>query len=497
MAINDKGDYVKLTWNQKLAYAAGNLPAGFFSSFTGALTIFYYGWMGLSAPYIVLGQVVYMIWNVANDPIFGFAMDRTRSKHGRLIPWIKRSAVPFTIGFIFLFFPPQAWRYQTGGQAYQIALLTWYILAQWLYDTFFTIMYIAYTALAPQMTFDQKERVQLNGISSVFSLLGWGISMAFPMIFLTDPTLKSIRTFQIFVAVFGIISIFPWFWIVKVVKEKKELIPKESTPFWTGIKHVFTNKSGILYMIYDGISVGVINALITGLFFMLSWIFGNFALNTSGNYMIYFIIPWIFGVIGIPIQIQIGKRFSVKTALSYSLWTEAIGGFIAYIAIITSNNLSPGQEWVAPSNLIWVTVGFSILFLGFSGDFIFHQVMRADTIDYDELKTGERREAVYAGVACLFGKVMESVVFALIPTFLAIYGLVATGPDSPISEPIYASQGTGNAIIGVATGVFLLPAVFALIGAIAWFWYPLNGEKIAEMKIKLDELHAKKREERL
>lgn len=497
MALNDKGDYVKLTWNEKFAYAAGNLPAGFFSSFTGALTIFYYGWMGLSAPYIVLGQVLYMIWNVANDPIFGFLMDKTRSKHGRLIPWIKRSAVPFTIGFIFLFFPPQAWRYQTGGQAYQIALLTWYLLSQWLYDTFFTIMYIAYTALAPQMTFDQKERVQLNGISSIFSLLGWGISMVFPLMFLTDPTIESIRTFQIFVAVFGIISIFPWFWIVKVVKEKKELIPKEPTPFWTGIKHVFTNKSGIMYMIYDGVSVGVLNALITGLFFMLSWIFGGFDLNTSGNYMIYFLIPAAFAFIGIPIQLQIGKRLSVKAALSYSLWAEAIGGFISYIAIITSNNLSDGSIWLPPSNLLWVSVGLSITFLGFTGDFIFHQVMRADTIDFDELKTGERREAVYAGVACLFGKVMESVVFALIPIFLFIYGLVPTDPDSPISEPINASQGTGNAIIGVATGVFLLPAILALIGAIAWFWYPLNSKKIAEMKIELDVLHAKKREERL
>ena len=213
--------------------------------------------------------------------------------------------------------------------------------------------------------------------------------------------------------------------------------------------------------------------------------------------MIYFLIPAVIAFIGIPIQLQIGKRLSVKAALSYSLWTEAIGGFIAYIAIITSNNLSDGSIWLAPSNLLWVSVGLSILFLGFTGDFIFHQVMRADTIDYDELKTGERREAVYSGVACLFGKVMESVVFALIPTFLAIYGLVATDPDSPISEPIYASLGTGNAIIGVATGVFLLPAILALIGAIVWHWYPLNGKKIAEMKIQLDEMHAKKREQRL
>ncbi len=498
MATTITGEEKNLTWNEKLAYASGNLPGGFFASFTGALTIFYYGWMGLSAEFILIGQILYMIWNVVNDPVFGYLQDKTRTKQGRYIPWIKRSAILFTIGFIILFFPPQGWRYQTGGDAYQIALLCWYLVSQWIYDTFFTIIYLAHTALAPQMTFDQKERVQLNGISSIFSLLGWGISMAFPLIFLTDPTPESIRTFQICVAAFGIISIFPWFWIVKVVKEKQELIPKEPTPFWTGIKYVFSNKSGVMYMIYDGISVGVLNALITGLFFMLSWIFGGFDRNISGeSYMIYFLIPAIIAFVGIPIQLQIGKRLSTKAALSYSLWTEAIGGFIAYIAIITSDNLSAGQIWEVPSNLIWVSVGLSILFLGFTGDFIFHQVMRADTIDYDEIKTGERREAIYAGVACLFGKVMESVVFAIIPIFLTVYGLVATDPDSPIEEPINPSQGTGNAIIGVATSVFLLPAVLALIGAIAWIWYPLNGKKIAEMKVTLDAMHLQKREERL
>lgn len=488
----------KLTWKEKIAYSSGSLPGGFFASFTGALTIFYYGWMGLSAEFIFIGQVLYMLWNVANDPIFGYIQDKTRTKQGRYLPWIKRSALPFTIGFIILFFPPQGWRYQTGGIDYQIALLTWYLVSQWVYDTFFTIIYIAHTALAPQMTFDQRERVQMNGVTSIFSLLGWGISMAFPLMFLTDPTPESVRQFQIVVAVFGILALFPWFWIMKVVKEKQELIPKEPTPFWTGIKHVFSNKSGVFYMIYDGISVGVLNALMTGLFFMLAWVFGSFERNTTGNdYMIYFLIPAVIAFIGIPIQLQIRKRLSTKAALSYSLWTIAIGGFISYFAIITSNNLPAGPEWVAPSNILWVSIGLSILFLGFTGDFLFHQVMRADTIDMDEIKTGERRDAVYAGVACLFGKVMESVVFASIPLLLSLYGLIPTDPDSLISEPINPSLGTGSAIIGVSTAVFLLPAVLALIGAIAWLWYPLNGKKIAEMKVTLDEMHQKKRAERL
>ncbi len=497
MATSLLGDEKKLSFKEKFAYSTGALPGGFFSSFTGAITTFYYMWMGLNARYILIGQIMYMVWNVLNDPIFGTLQDRTRTKLGRYLPWIKYSAVPFTIGFILLFIPPQSWRLQTGGESYQIALLLWYLASYIIYDTFFTIVYLAHVSLAPQMTFDQKERTQINGMGSILTFVGMGASIAFPMMFLTNPDTESIRSFQIVAVIFGILAIFPWFFIVKVVKEKKELIPKEETPFWEGVKYVFKNKSGLLYMVYDGMSVGIMNSLLVGMFFMFSWIFGAINLNPGTDAMIYFIIPALFVLVGIPIQLRIGARISVKAALSYSLWTIALGGFIAYIGIMTSDLTTSTTIWEAPTNLWLVSIGMGIIFLGFSGDFIFHQVMRADTIDYDELQTGERREAVYAGVACLFGKVMESVVFALIPLFLTLYGLIASNPDDPTAEPITPTLGIGNAIRGVAIGVFLMPAIFALIGAILWHWYPLGKNEIADMRIQLEKLHAQKKAERL
>ncbi|WP_371802571.1 MFS transporter [Candidatus Lokiarchaeum ossiferum] len=497
MAMTQLGEQKKLSFKEKFAYATGTLPSGFFSSFTGAITTFYYAWMGLKADYILIGQLIYMVWNVLNDPIFGTLQDRTRTKMGRYLPWIKYSAVPFTIGFILLFIPPQGWRLQTGGEKYQIALLIWYVVSYMIYDTFFTIVYLAHVSLAPQMTFDQKERTEINGLGSILTFVGMGASLAFPMMYLTNPTSTKIAEFQLMAIIFGILALIPWIFIVKVVKEKKELIPKDETPFWEGVKYVFKNKSGLLYMVYDGMSVGILNSLLTGMFFMFSWIFGAINLNPGSNAMLYFIIPALFAVIGIPIQLKIGSKISVKAALSYSLWTIAIGGFISYIGIMTSDLTSSTTIWEVPSNIWLVSIGMAITFLGFSGDFIFHQVMRADTIDYDELQTGERREAVYAGIACLFGKVMESVVFALIPAFLALYGLVPSNPEDPTAEPITPTLGIGNAIKGVATGVFLMPAIFALIGAILWFWYPLGKEHIAEMRIKLEELHAQKRADRL
>ena len=81
----------------------------------------------------------------------------------------------------------------------------------------------------------------------------------------------------------------------------------------------------------------------------------------------------------------------------FSLISQAIGSFISFLGVFFSSNLKYAVLNIP--DLMWmISVGMGITFLGFSGDMIYHNVMRADTIDYDEITTGERREAVYAGI---------------------------------------------------------------------------------------------------
>ena len=96
----------KLTMKEKLSYASGQLPGTFFGSFAGQIQAFYYAWMGLGIRYIIIGQIIYGLWNVINDPIFGILQDRTKHKQGRYIPWIKWFSPLFTVAFIILFLPP-------------------------------------------------------------------------------------------------------------------------------------------------------------------------------------------------------------------------------------------------------------------------------------------------------------------------------------------------------------------------------------------------------
>ncbi|MBN2157033.1 MAG: MFS transporter [Candidatus Lokiarchaeota archaeon] len=499
----------KVTFRHKLVYGLGQAPGAAFGGFMGSIQTFYYGWMGLNYRFIFWTQVIYAIWNVVNDPLFGHLQDKTRTTKGRYIPWIRWTAPFFTLAFIAVFFPAQTWAFKVSGESTQWILALWYLVTQLAYDTGFTIIYIAHVALAPQMTMDEKERTQIQIISTLFNIIIGGIFTFVPLIFLVDPNLQKIRIFQIFVVIVGLISFIPWPILVRTIIERKEFIPpkENQSSFWENVKHVLKNPSGRSYIFYDGISVFLFNAVFVGLPFTLEWIFGMKEEYNPGwglvDILPYLAIPIGALIIGIFIQLKIPKPRSergfggdVKTALMYSLITQAIGSIISFLGVLFSTNLNYFE--LNLPNLAWlISIGMGITFLGFSGDMIYHNVMRADTIDFDEISTGERREAVYAGIGCIFSKPMISVALISVPFFMSLFGLVPAAPEDPTNSRLIVEMGFRNAALGVALGVFLVPAIVAIIGAIAWKFYPLDKHTLAEMRIRLEKMHKKKREERL
>ena len=94
---------------------------------------------------------------------------------------------------------------------------------------------------------------------------------------------------------------------------------------------------------------------------------------------------------------------------------------------------------------------------------------------------------------------MISVALAGVTTILALYGLVPADVDNPLATSLQLAEGATwpHAILGVGVAVFLVPSILATIGAITWRWYPLDRKALIEMNQKRDEIHAKKRAERL
>ena len=199
-----------------------------------------------------------------------------------------------------VFFPAQSWAYAIGGQSTQLLLAGWYLVTQLLYDTGFTIIYIAHVALAPQMSMDEKERTSIQLISTFINLIFGGAFTFIPAIFLTDTSIDKIRSFQILVIIVGVICFIPWPILIRTIKERKEFIPPVETQatFWQNFAHVFRNPSGRHYVFYDGISVFLFNCTFVGLIFTLEWIFGMKAeYNPIPDFGFANVIPYLIGPI--------------------------------------------------------------------------------------------------------------------------------------------------------------------------------------------------------
>jgi len=241
----------------------------------------------------------------------------------------------------------------------------------------------------------------------------------------------------------------------------------------------------------------------TGITFAITWLLGqNKAyqdLHPEWGMMsiIPIIAPGIVGfLVGVLVMAKITTpRYGVKGTLMFSLIMESVGFFITFLGLL------PPMEYtdtpIISENLWLASIGLFLALMGLPGYFIYQNPMRADTIDYDEFLTGERRESVYAGVASIFGKGMQSVGLALVPAIMGLCGLVATPDSSPIQTTLMWTKGFPMALLGVNIATFLAPSILAFIGIFIWMKYPLTKAKVEELKPKLEELHRQKREQRL
>ncbi len=482
LGTKDKKIFDKIPFKEKIAYGLAQSPGTFFAAMMGVIQAFYYGWMGLQNFWIVIAQVFYAVWNVVNDPIFGNYINNTKyynkkkKIHQRYIPYIKFGAPLFSLCFALVFFPPDFLRGKPNDLTIQVWLFVWYLVSQIAYDTLFTIVLIAHVALLPQMSLNQREREKVQLLCTVFSLPAILFGFILPVMYLANPTATSIAEFQLLVIIVAAFGMFPYFLVSRVVNEHGEHIPEKSTGIIKSIKIAVKNKSFIQYVIYDGVSVFNLNILMTSLPFYLTWVLAPLGTDL----LLFFIGPLICLLLSIPLILKISGSISTKAAISYSLGVLSIGFFFTFIAGLLGS-------WPL------ISVGFCIIFLAFSGDFMIHNPMRADTIDYDYWKiSGERREGLYAGIGAILSKPMISVALAVPTAIMTAFGLIY--PEG--AGGLVATHGMAAASFSVNISFSLLPGIASLIGFIIWVkYYPLTGSLVKEMKAELAKLHDQKRKD--
>lgn len=450
---------VKLSPGYKFTWGIAALGTALISGIYGALLpIFYQDYLGLAARWIATASVIYAIWNALNDPLFGYLTDSTRSRWGRRIPYMRFTAPFLALTFVLVWFAPP--------KAGQEALFWWMLVSMLLYDTCYTIIGLAYSALLPEVSESDSERNGLQISASLFGLLGMILGFLIPDFFRPKAGAElSFLPLQVSMIVVAVVSMTLILITTFRVKERPEFTRVDKPiPLGAAIRFTFTSKSFLILVSQNFMSI-LMQSLILGMMFYLA----DYVLQMPT--ILILLCVFIPLIIGVPVTSILRQRFGVVGAQQLLLTIAGLG--LVAIAFVPNPLIL----------LCLVAAGF-----GLSGPQTLTNVLFGQVADEDELRSGVRREGAFFGVNALITKPAQSMALALVPFVLEATNFVtrnANGGQIFLNQP-------AEAIFGIKALMGLIPGVALLIGVFLLRWYPLRGDYLEKVKRDLLELHARK-----
>jgi len=455
----------QLPVREKVAYGiSGASQFLLFNIASSPIVFFYNVKLGLDPALIGIAFLIFLFWNALNDPIFGIMEDRvTSEKYGRRIPYIRFLAPLLCILFILLWLPPKT--------SDDMVLFYYFLIMLLALDTVFTIMGLAQGALGAEIAFTSKARASVGIYTNLITAIGTGISFVLPLILLTGDESATIHPMlapaMIILAITAstLIIIATYF-----IKEKEYLKIEEPLGLIEGIKEAFKNRPWLINSAVGFFYTMSNTIFLTGIYYYMEYI-----IRLSGFLAVVplLIVFGMFIIFSIFVQPLI-KKHGVKKIIRY------FGYGLSSIAFILVFFMG-WQPLTALIALIFIGIGMGAVS-------VLQGVTASDTMDYDEVQTGKRRETVYGGVGAMINKPAISIANWLFLAIIGLYGFV-----SEKGTPISAQP--ESAFLGIMVGFTLIPAIFVAIAFIIMRYYPLDGPEWDEEKRKLQKIHEEKEKE--
>lgn len=414
------------------------------------MQFFYIDVLKLAAGWVGVAMVVYGIWNAFNDPLAGQISDRTRTRWGRRIPYIAFGALPLVLCFILVWTPP--FRVERGEALW---LFAYFFLVIHLFDTAYTFVALNWTALFPEMFPALRQRARVSGLRQLFAIPGLILGMALaPVIYNSLGWVWMGIIFGTITGAFLYVSLWgSW--------ERPEYQQDEPMPFLKALRTTLSGRAFRLFL--------VVNFCIQFTFVMIPA-------------TIPFYVKYVLGLAEAQTSAILGAMFVVVLPCLY-LWTKVtqrIGSRRALLVAlgIFALTLLP----LLAVNSFWETIAvFTSMGVGLAGLLMLTDLLVADVVDEDELRTGVRREGMYYGMNGFIIRFAVSVQSIILTQTLQHSGY---SPD--------LSAQPGSVLLGLRLLTAAVPFVTLVVALGALRAYPLHGDRLAQIKKRVAELHQEK-----
>ncbi|MFY9114647.1 MAG: glycoside-pentoside-hexuronide (GPH):cation symporter [Dethiobacteria bacterium] len=420
-----------------LAYSVAGFGQNLICALITSFLLFFYtdgvGLLPAGVAYLMLGV---RLFDAFNDPIMGSIVDRTRTKWGKLRPYLLFTPIPIGI-LTMLCFTTIPGDYNTKFIYATITYVIWSVL--------YTIVDVPYWGLSTALTSDTNKRATLLTVARLACTAGAGlVSISVPAIVnhvqnkttggvgleAIAPALQEamkaaiaadLRQSFVWVAAIVAILAVPLFFIGFKYTNERYYSPTPPLPLGQNLK-LLTKNTPLMLIVLSGV-LGMIRMV----YFTSGLYFAKYCLDNAAVFTIITLATAPGGLLASVFTPYLSKKFGKRDLYIYS----HIGGAIVMFAMYFVG-------WRTPFGLWFNFIGLILLGIpsGFSN--ILTYAMIADTVDYLEWKTGQRAEGICFSMQTFISKIgMAACAFATMLT-LSIVGFVEnTAATTYVQDGIY------------------------------------------------------------
>ncbi|XP_018424879.1 PREDICTED: transmembrane protein 180-like [Nanorana parkeri] len=449
-----------------LAYSMTTLGAGMMNHIFN----FYYVKLFLNRYKISEGafhqaQVVFMIWNAINDPLFGYIQDNSKSG----LCSIRRRSILFGAPFYALAFliPWFPWKVYTEGEWLSGIHL---VVALCIFDGMLTFVLLAQCALFTEISTKHESRVQLIKYNQVASLLG---SSSILFCGLVSDNMENIPRFQTFAVCLAVLSTACMcytglFGVSQYEHKVLESNSRSDTSLsWTSVltltKEILTQKNFLLFVSMNFFQV--FHATFCSNFMMIfaDNLIPKDALPSFVKSIMYgagSIFPQFLVLISHSLLLNVGYY----RVILWAFYVEVISAFLMLL-------IGPQHYYILATflvtNMVLVYASFSLFNLPL-----------ADVVDADLAKYKRKSplSSMVFGTNALFTKPAQSLAPMFVVTVLNQYGYEHLSSKAGQPDP--------NLFLGLHDVMFymtcLVPLCIAVIQIIIWTPYSIRSSHVTD-----------------
>ena len=461
----------KLNLKTKISFGSGDLG----SAITANILIFFLSPFltdvaGLRPGLAGWSQLVGKIWDAVNDPVVGVLSDRTENrKWGRRYPWILWGALPFGAFFFLQWIVP---RFSSDPDTNQWGMFFYYTIISILFNTFYTVVNLPYTALTPELTHDYDERTNLNSFRFFFSIGGSILSViifaVIQAVFAQSPT----QQYIVMGIILSIISVVPLYLCVWGTKDRVFAVAAQNP----------VSEAPVEIPIFEQLKIALSNRpflFVVGIY-LCSWL----SVQLTAAIIPYFIRnvmqlsdPWSLMLTILAVQATAMIMLPVWSKLS-----ERVGKRGVYFMGMSLWIIAQAGLFFLPANQVNLMYVLAIMAgVGVSIAYLVPWSMLPDVIELDELQTGQRREGIFYSFITLFQKICLGFAVAFV-----LQSLEWTGYIKPTPE-VALPQQPDAVLTAIRMAIGPIPTVSLIIGLVLVYFYPLTRDVHTQIRLQLNE----------